>query len=111
MFTLLIRRVEGISPTDNFILFLLFTVLGGLFGLILGIFRGLPATPDVYFTAWPAECYAVTYYDKVKCPCLFSWKYCGEIHSRQIQLIIRLDDMHGFRKSLMGNLISKNESS
>ena len=111
MFTLLIRRVEGISPTDNFILFLLFTVLGGLFGLILGIFRGLPTTPDVYFTAWPAECYAVTYYDKVKCPCLFSWKYCGEIHSRQVTIMIHLDDMHGFRKSLMGNLSSKNESS
>jgi hypothetical protein len=111
MFTLLIRRVEEISPTDNFILFLLFTVLGGLFGLILGIFRGLPTTPDVYFTAWPAECYAVTYYDKVKCPCLFSWKYCGEIHSRQVTIMIHLDDMHGFRKSLMGNLSSKNESS
>jgi hypothetical protein len=111
MFTLLIRRVEGISPTDNFILFLLFTVLGGLFGLILGIFRGLPTTPDAYFTAWPSECYAVTYYDKVKCPCLFSWKYCGEIHSRQITIMIHLDDMHGFRKSLMGNLSSKNESS
>ena len=111
MFTLLIRRVEGISPTDNFILFLLFTILGGLSGLILGIFRGLPTTPDVYFTAWPAECYAVTYYDKVKCPCLFSWKYCGEIHSRQVTIMIHLDDMHGFRKSLMGNLLSKNESS
>ena len=111
MFTLLTRRVEDISSTDNLILFIIFAVLGGFFGLLFGIFRGLPITPDVYFAAWPRSCYAITYYDKVKCPCIFSWNYCGEIHSRQVLLIVCVDDMHGFRKSLMGNLSSnKNET-
>jgi len=102
MFTLLIRRVEDVSSTDNLILFIIFAVSGGLFGLLVGVFRGLPTTPDAYLTSWPRNCYAVTYYEKVRCPCVFSWNYCGEIHSRQVLLIISLDDMHGFRKSLMG---------
>jgi len=110
MFTLLMRRVEDVSPTDNLILFLIFFVSGGFFGLLLGVFRGLPTAPDAYFTSWPRNCYAVTYYDKVRCPCIFSWNYCGEIHSRQMRLIISLDDMHEFRKSLMGNLSNKIES-
>ena len=104
MFTLLVRRIEDIIVLDNLILFILFTLSGGLFGLLVGIFRGLPTTPDVYLTAWPSSCYAVTYYEKVKCPCLFSWAFCGEIHSRQVLLIISLDDMPGFRDSLMGSL-------
>eukprot|EP00984_Skeletonema_dohrnii_P014745 scaffold6249_cov119-Skeletonema_dohrnii-CCMP3373.AAC.5 len=110
MFTLLIRRVEYVSSTDNLILFIIFAVSGGLFGLLVGVFRGLPTTPDAYLTSWPRSCYGVTYYEKVRCPCIFSWNYCGEIHSRQVLLIISLDDMHSFRKSLMGNLSDKNES-
>lgn len=109
MFTLLIRRVEEVSSIDNLILFILFYVSGGLFGLLVGIFRGLPTTTCVYFTSWPRNCYAITYYEKVRCPCIFSWNYCGEIHSRQVLLIISLDDMNGFKKSLMGNLSNKDE--
>ncbi len=109
MFTLLIRRVEDISSTDNLILFIIFAISGGFLGLLIGVFRGLPTTPDAVLTAWPRSCYAVTYYEKVKCPCIFSWNYCGEIHSRQVLLIISLDDMHGFRKSLMRNLCNNNE--
>jgi hypothetical protein len=103
MFTLLVRRVEYISSTDNLILFVLSAISGGFFGLLVGVFRGLSTSTEVYCTGWPGSCYTVTYYDKVKCPCIFSWNYCGEIHSRQVLLIISLDDMDGFRKCLMGN--------
>jgi len=108
MFTLLIRRVEVISSTDNLILFIIFAVSGGFLGFLIGIFRGLPTTPNVFYATWPRSCYAVTYYDKVKCPCIFSWNYCSEIHSRQVLLIISLDDMRGFKESLMRNLSNNN---
>ena len=103
MFTLLIRRVEDVSSTDNLILFILLSASGGCFGLLVGVFRGLPTTPEVVFKSWPRNCYIIRYYDKVKCPCIFSWNYCGEINSRQMLLIISVDDMKSFKEILMGN--------
>ena len=46
MFSLLGRRVENVSVGDNFTLFLVCAVFGGLFGLLIGVMHGLPVVPD-----------------------------------------------------------------
>ena len=46
LFSLLARRVEDVSVGDNFILFLVCSFFGGLFGGLCGIMHGLPVVPD-----------------------------------------------------------------
>jgi len=104
MFTLLGRSVEDVSAADNFIIFFVCVIFGGLFGLLLGIMHGLPVVPDAKFTGWPSVCCSVSYYNKVPCPCLFSCTSCGEVHSCQVLLLIALDDMYAFKRMLQGNL-------
>mmetsp|Transcript_28956 Transcript_28956/g.60273 ORF Transcript_28956/g.60273 Transcript_28956/m.60273 type:complete len:963 (-) Transcript_28956:226-3114(-) len=102
MFSLLGRRVEDVSAGDNFMLFLVCAVFGGLFGLLIGIMHGLPVVPDAKLKGWPSTCCCVLYYDRVNCPCLFSCTYCGEIHSRQTMVVLAVDDMNAFKRILQG---------
>ena len=102
--SLVARRVGDESPSDSFFLLTMCIVFGGLFGLLLGIFHGLPVIPQAFCSCWPTECYTVTYYDKVHCPCLFSCTYCGEIHSRHVLLVVTLDDPFAFKRMLRGKL-------
>ncbi|KAL7534250.1 hypothetical protein ACHAXR_005758 [Thalassiosira sp. AJA248-18] len=104
MFSLLSRRVEDVSAGDNFLLFLVCAGFGGLFGVLIGIMHGLPVVPGLSkLTGWPRTCFSVSYYDRVNCSCLFSCTYCGEIHSRQMLMVIALDDPFAFKKMLLGN--------
>jgi len=103
-FSLLSRRIDDVSVGDNFILFLLCAFFGGLFGLLLGIMHGLPVIPEAKLTGWPSVCCSISFYNRAHCPCLFSCTYCGEIHSRQVLIVIAPDDMYSFKRMLQGNL-------
>ncbi|KAL7547695.1 hypothetical protein ACHAWF_010970 [Thalassiosira exigua] len=102
MSSLLSRRVDDVSATDNFVLFLVCTVFGGLSGLLLGVANGLPVVPNAKLTGWPTACCTISYYARVECPCLFSCNFCGEMHSRQKLLIVALDEMFALKRMLQG---------
>ena len=108
MFTLLGRSVEDIGALDNFFVFLLTLALGGLAGLLLGVLRGLPVAPVGKLSGWPSVCCTVSYYHRVKCPCLFSCVYCSEVHSRHMLLVVSLEEteLYDFKRMLSGNLRS-----
>ncbi|KAL3805314.1 hypothetical protein HJC23_009021 [Cyclotella cryptica] len=98
--TFIARRIGIANP--GVLVLLCCVLLGGLFGLIVGVMHGLPVHPDSYLTCWPATCYCITYYDRARCPCLFSCKSCGEINSRQILLVVTVTDVLAFNKMLKG---------
>jgi len=102
--TIIGRRVdEDISTGDNFLLFLICLFLGGLFGFVLGIVRGLPIHCDARLLGWPCNCTTVSFHDRVVCPCLFSCGYCTSMNSRYVLLVIALDDVYTFKRILRGN--------
>jgi len=104
VFSFLSRRVENVSAADNFFIFLVSSFGGGLLGLLLGLAHGLPVVPEACLAGFPSTVVGVVYTERVKCPCLFSCSYCSEIHSRQVLLVLALDDMYSFKRLLQGNL-------
>ena len=96
------RRADYPSTGDNFIILLVCVCFGGLFGLLLGIMHGVPVVPDARLSGWPSSCCCVSFYHRVHFPCVFSMTYCGDMNSRQMLLIIALDDMHAFKRILQG---------
>lgn len=106
MSSVLARRVGDVSPGESFTLVVSCIVFGGLFASLIGIMHGLPVIPEAYLTGWPSPSYAVSYYDRALCPCLFSCTYCGEVHSRQVLLVVSVDDMFTFKGMLKGNVKS-----
>jgi len=98
------RRVdEDVSTGDNFLLFLMCLFLGGLFGFVLGIVRGIPVHCEGRLSSWPCNCTTVSFHDRAVCPCLFSCGYCTSMHSRHVLLVIALDDVYTFKRILRGN--------
>jgi len=99
------RRVDDKTSTgDNFLLFLLCICLGALFGLVLGISRGISIHCDARLSSWPSKsCCTVSFHDQVVCPCLFSCGYCTSMNSRYVLLVIALDDVYTFKRILRGN--------
>lgn len=90
-----IKRGKGILTGGG-------TLLGALLGVLMGTMRGLPVDPHVHLTRWPTRGYCVVYNDRVRCPCLFNFAYCTDMHSRRRLLILYLDDMLSFRSMLKG---------
>ncbi len=105
--TIISRKVGYVSPGESFGVFALCVVFGGMFGYLTGVMRGLPCDGLCLITGWPTRnSYNVVYNDRVKCPCLFTCTYCGEIHSRRMVLLVTLpiDDMFVFKRMLKGDL-------
>jgi len=105
--TIMSRKVGFVSSGETFGIFALCVVFGGVFGYLIGVLRGLPCDGFCLITGWPTRnCYNVVCNDRVKCPCLFTCTYCGEIHSRRMVLVVVLpfDDMFLFKRMLKGDL-------
>ena len=104
MSTFLARNVGNTNIVGFILLFGCCVLFGGLFGILLGIVEGLPVTPEAYLTGWPSPCYCITCYHRTKCPCLFSCTNCGEINSRQVLVVVTVQDMHSLEDLLKGTL-------
>jgi hypothetical protein len=111
MSTLSARRIGNMDSEISIIAFSSCVLFGGLFGILIGIMHGLPVVPEAYLTCWPSECYSITYYDRSQCPCLFSCTSCGEMNSRQVLLVVTVNEMPALEKMLSGtfNTIPRSE--
>ena len=90
---LLSRRVEHVTAMDNFFVFLVSFSAGGLLGLLRGVLRELPVSPEACLAGPPSPIVCVVFRFRSK-------------RSQKILLVLALDDMYSFKRMLLGNLSS-----
>ena len=109
MFIHMARQVELVSTADGFFLFTISFVSGAVLSAVLGALRGLPVCTECILASWPGRtCFAISFEEKITCPCLFTLSFCGQLHSVQKLLVLTIDD-YLFRDLLQGKAPAKKD--
>ena len=109
MFIHMARQVGPVSTADGFYLFTISSISGAVLSAVLGALRGLPVCTECILASWPGRtCFAISFQEKITCPCLFTMSFCGQLHSVQKLLVLTIDD-HLFRDLLQGKAPAKKD--